>query len=65
MKNEGLKEIGKGLITLANLVLVLFLFNTYMQKDDFNIVGVISTLYGVVSLYYVGYILVNKGEKNA
>ena len=34
--NEGLKEIGKGLITLANLILVLFLFNTYLQKDSFN-----------------------------
>ena len=64
MKNEGLKEIGKGLITLANLVLVLFLFNTYLQKDDFSIVGVMSTIYADASLYYVGYILVNKGDKN-
>ncbi len=64
MKNEGLKEIGKGLITLANLVLVLFLFNTYMQKDDFSIVGVAFAIYGALSLYYFGYMLINKGEKN-
>ncbi len=64
MKDEGLKEIGKGFITLANLVLVLFLFNTYMQKDDFSIVGVILAIYGALSLYYFGYILVNKGDKD-
>ena len=65
MKDEGLKEIGKGLITLANLILVLFLFNTYMQKDNFSIVGVILTIYAVVVLYYFGYLAVNKGEENA
>lgn len=36
-----------------------------MQKDDFSIVGLILAIYGAVSLYYVGYILINKGEKNA
>jgi hypothetical protein len=29
--NEGLKEVGKSLLTLANLILVLFLFNTYTK----------------------------------
>jgi len=61
--NEGLKEVGKGFITLANLVLVLFLLNTYLQKQDFNIVGVLLALYAVVMLYISGYTVVNKGEK--
>ncbi len=63
--NEGLKEIGKGLITLSNLVLVLFLFNTYMQKEDFSLLGVVLTLYGVMLFYYYGYYLINKGNENA
>jgi len=61
-KNEGLKEIGKSLLTLANLILVLFLFNTYMQKEDFNIIGVILSLYTVTMLYLTGYKMINKGD---
>jgi len=61
-KNEGLKELGKSLLTLANLILVLFLFNTYMQKQSFSIIGVFLTIYGVLTLYYFGYKFVNKGE---
>jgi hypothetical protein len=63
MKNEGLKEVGKGMIILANLILVLFLINNYMQKDDFSIIGVLLTVYGIISLYYFGYIAINKGDK--
>ena len=62
-KNDGLKEVGKGLISLANLVLVLFLFNTYMQREDFSIVGVILSIYAVVMLYITGYTAINKGEE--
>ncbi|MEA1917404.1 MAG: hypothetical protein U9N42_07720 [Campylobacterota bacterium] len=61
-KNEGLKEIGKSLLTLSNLVLVLFLFNTYMQKEDFSIIGVLLSIYGVTTLYYFGYKLINIGD---
>ncbi len=61
--NEGLKEVGKGFITLANLLFVLFLLNTYIQKSNFNVLIVLSLIYGVMSLYYVGYILVNRGNK--
>ncbi len=61
--NEGLKEIGKGLITLANLILVLFLINNYMQKSDFSIVGVLFTLYATSMSYFLGYFLINKGNE--
>ncbi len=63
MKNDGLKEVGKGFITLANLILVLFLFNNYMQKDDFNLLGVIFTLVSILLLYILGYKFVNKGDE--
>lgn len=59
--NEGLKEVGKALLSLANLILVLFLLNTYMQKDDFSIIGVLLSFYGVGILYYYGYYFINKG----
>ena len=64
MTNEGLKEVGKGLISLSNLILVLFLFNTYMQQKDFSIVGVLFTLYSSIVFYYYGYYFINKGNKN-
>jgi len=60
-KNDGLKEVGKSFLTLANLILVLFLFNTYLQKDDFSIIGVILSLYAVAMLYATGYTAINKG----
>ena len=61
-KNEGLKEVGKSLLTLSNLILVLFLFNTYMQKQNFSIIGVILSLYTVAMLYVTGYKMINKGD---
>jgi len=61
--NEGLKEVGKSILTLANLILVLFLFNTYMQKADFSIVGVILGIYSFIMLYYFGYKFINKGNE--
>ena len=59
--NEGLKEVGKGFITLANLVLVLFLLNTYLQKQDFSTIGIILSLYSVIMLYITGYKMINRG----
>ncbi len=60
--NEGLKEVGKSLLTLSNLILVLFLFNKYMQKQDFSILGVFLSIYGVIVIYYFGYKLINLGD---
>lgn len=62
VKNDGLKEVGKSFLTLANLILVLFLLNTYLQKQDFSIIGVMLSLYAVVMLYVSGYTMVNKGD---
>ena len=63
MENKGLEEFGKSLMNVANLTLVLFLFNTYMQKNEFNYFFVLFSLYGISSLYYVGYTLINKAQK--
>ena len=61
-KNEGLKEVGKGFIALGNLILVLFLLNTYLQKEDFDIIGILLSLYAVIMLYTTGYTAIKKGE---
>ncbi len=50
-------------MTLANLILVLFLFNTYIQKDNYNIGIVLIDMYGILILYYYGYLLINKAQK--
>jgi len=61
--NEGLKEVGKDFITIANLMFVLFLLNIYLQKNNFSIMIVIVSIYGVISLYFMGYYLINKSNK--
>jgi len=62
VKNEGLKEVGKGFIALANLVFVIFLLNNYLQKDNFSMLGVLLSIYGIIMLYVTGYTAINKGD---
>jgi len=62
IKNDGLKEVGKGFIALANLVLVLFLLNNYIQKDNFSIIGILLSIYAIAMLYATGYTAINKGD---
>ena len=63
--NDGLKEVGKALLTSANLFLIIFFINNYLQKDDYSIVGIILSLYTVIMLYFTGYTAINKGDNNA
>ncbi len=65
IKNEGLKEVGKSLLTLANLFLVVFFINNYLQRDSFSFVGIMLSLYTVGMLYYTGYLAINKGGGDA
>ena len=61
--NLGLQEIGKGLINLANFLMVLFLINNYLQKDHYSLTVAILTVLGCVGLYISAYRLINKGAK--
>jgi len=65
MKNEGLKELGKALLTLANLLFVVFFLNNYLQNEAHNMFGSMLILYALIMLYYTGYLAINKGDKNA
>ena len=61
--NEGLKEIGKGLISFINLFTALSVINIYLQMDKINIFAIIATVYSFISCYLVGYYLIRKGEQ--
>jgi len=59
---EAKRELGKAFLNLANMILVLFLFNTYLQKENINIPFVFFTLYGIGGLYYLGYSLIKENS---
>ena len=54
------EELGKGLITLANMLLVLFLLNTYLQKDIINYWVVFGSIYAIWGVYFLGYNLIKE-----
>ena len=62
-KNKAKEKLGETIMTLANLVLVLFLFNTYMQKDSYNFLVVVLSLYGIINLYALGYTLIKQANE--
>jgi len=57
------EKLGETFMTLANLLLVLFLFNTYMQQDKYSVLVVLLSVYGIVNLYFIGYILIKKANE--
>ena len=59
---EAKREFGKALLSLANMILVLFLFNTYLQKNEVSIPFVVLTLYGIGGLYFLGYSLIKENS---
>jgi hypothetical protein len=64
VKGDKAKEkLGETFMTLANLLLVLFLFNTYMQQAKYSITIVLISVYGIVNLYFIGYILIKKANE--
>ncbi len=57
------EKLGETFMTLANLLLVLSLFNTYMQQKTYSLTVVLLSVYGIVNLYFIGYILIKKANK--
>jgi len=57
------EKLGENFMTLANLLLVLFLFNTYMQKEIYSIGVVLLSVYGIANLYVIGYVLIKKANE--
>ena len=60
MKNEAIKETGKNLQALANLILGVSLINVYLNSEDsvtiLYIIPIIS-----LGLYTIGYKLIQRG----
>lgn len=57
------EKLGETMMTLSNLLLVLFLFNTYMQQDNYSFVVVVLSLYGIINLYALGYTLIKQANE--
>ena len=55
-------ELGKALLNLANMLTVLFLFNTYLQKEQINFWIVMVLIYAIVSLYWIGFYLIKENS---
>ena len=58
------EKLGETFMTLANLLLVLSLFNTYMQQETYSLRVVLLSLYGIVNLYFMGYVLIKKANED-
>ena len=56
------EELGKSFFNLANLLLVLFLLNTYLQKENINFGLLFFFIYIILGIYYVGYYLIKENE---
>ena len=58
------EELGKAFFNLANLLLVLFLLNTYLQKENINFGLLFFFIYVILGIYYVGYYLIKENEND-
>ena len=56
------EELGKAFLNLANLLLVLFLLNTYLQKENINFALLFFFIYVIIGIYYVGYHLIKENS---
>jgi hypothetical protein len=61
--NKAKEKLGENLMTLANLLLVLFLFNTYMQQVEYSLTVVLLSVYGIINLYALGFNLIKKANE--
>ena len=62
---EAYKEIGKGLISLANMLFVLMLVNGYFINHQITVKGIYILLIEVIIIYSIGAIFIYAGsEKN-
>ena len=61
-ENKALEEIGKGLISFANLFTTLSIINIYLKNEEINIYGIIFTVYTFLVLYFIGYNLIKRSN---
>ena len=62
--DEALKEIGKGIISLANMLLVICFLNHILLSNISINIGIISLIiYGETIIYLFGFYLIKKGRE--
>jgi len=59
---EAKKELGKAFLNLANMVLVVYLLGNYLNKNSVNYFILFLIIYGILSLYYIGFYLIKEGS---
>jgi len=59
---EELKELGKALYQLANMLIVLSFINIYLQKENIDIIIIISFIYGIGFIYFMGYLFIKRSN---
>ena len=63
MKNEAIKETGKNIQSLANLLMALSFINLYLNHKIDDIIAIAIGISSLI-LYIIGYILIDKGSNN-
>ncbi len=62
-ENEALKEVGKATLAFANILTALFLVNLLIVQNG-GIFQALAPLVGYLSIYYLGYSIIKKGESD-
>jgi len=63
MKSEAIKETGKNIQSLANLLMALSFINLYLNHKIDDIIAIAIGISSLI-LYIIGYILIDKGSNN-
>jgi hypothetical protein len=63
MKSEAVKETGKNIQSLANLLMALSFINLYLNHKINDIIAIAIGVSSLI-LYIIGYILIDKGSNN-
>ena len=58
--NEGLKEVGKGLIAFANIIFALVFFKYYFDRD--NTMYLVIGVFIFIILYITGFKFISVGK---
>ena len=59
--SDGFKEVGKGIIAFANILTALVIVNIIYHNDNALTFGLMSIII-YISLYYLGYKFIKKGD---
>jgi hypothetical protein len=63
VKSEAIKETGKNIQSLANLLMALSFINLYLNHKINDIIAIAIGVSSMI-LYIIGYILIDKGSSN-